>query len=152
MWTPNNKTIITLEPIEIPFSFLLRCWSIWRGVYEYVGVYVGVYEVLLTRKKLGSSVWLGGGGPRSKGAPNYNFLNFCLSDFTLRDSKDLAFTSILIPRSSKSDHDNLWCGHWKILGQPGVPKFWGALKWARWAPRSENWHLMFYRGFKHLHK
>ena len=62
MWTPNNKTIITLEPIEIPFSFMLRCWSIWRGI--------------LTRNKSGS-VWLGGGGPRSKGAPNYNFLNDC---------------------------------------------------------------------------
>ncbi len=30
--SPNNKTIITLEPIEIPFSFRLRCWSIWRGI------------------------------------------------------------------------------------------------------------------------
>ena len=26
--SPNNKTIITIEPIEIPLSFMLRCWSI----------------------------------------------------------------------------------------------------------------------------
>ena len=92
--SPNNKTIITLEPIEIPFSFMLRM------VLEYMKGYSHT-------KKLGPSVWLGSGGPRSKGTPNYNFLNYCLSDFTLRDSKDLAFTSILIPRSAKSDHYNL---------------------------------------------
>ena len=87
-------------------------------------------------KKSGSSVWLGGGGPRSKGAPNYNFLNYCIGVILLYAIRKIS----LLRAFWYQDHPNrttTTCdmATGRLLGQPGAPKFGEALKWAPMAPQ-----------------
>ena len=124
MWTPNNKTIITLEPIEIPFSFMLRCWSIWRGI-------------LTWKNRDHRFGW--GAGAQGQRAPQTITFWITISEW------------FYFPRFERSrfyehfDTKIIQIGPlqpviWSLedCGSTGGAQIWGG--GIKWAPRSENWH------------